>query len=400
VALTWCSGLRALGHTFVSFLVAAAIATMSSAPVAHAAPSCTRYASTSGRDSSPGTATAPFRTVQKLVRSLAAGQTGCLLGGTYVENVLFRSGGSSETARKTLTTAPGSPRATIKGIVELAASGGNYVTLDNLRIDGANATQAVLVQLLADHGRLTNSEVDCAGQKRIGVTIGFSRRVTGVEVDHNRIHGCGIPGATFEHGIYNDFSDRALIHDNYVYDNAGYGLQLWTSALNGKIYNNTFDGNGRGNMIIAGDHSQTDTPSSNNDIYGNVFSNPVSGMNVLIFWGGYPGWPAGSGNVVRDNVYWNGYLDRGSAYGSRSGVTYKDNVNADPAYLDRDAKNFSISAGALRGYGANAVLGPVSTSSIEAGANMWSPLISSSAHAFTGSDLWANASDATTLWNR
>jgi parallel beta-helix repeat protein len=339
----------------VSFLVVIAIAAASGGGIAKAAPACARYASTAGNDSSAGTATAPFRTAQKLASSLTAGETGCLLGGTYVENVVFRSGGTSETARKTLTTAPGSPRATINGIVELSDSGGDYVTLDNLRIDGNNVSQAVLVQLLGDYGRLTNSEVDCVGQKRIGVMIGFSRRATGVEVDHNRIHDCGISGQSFDHGIYDDFSDGALIHDNVVYDNAGFGLQLWTTALNGRIYNNTFDGNGKGNIVVGGDHSQSDTPSSNNDIYRNIFSNPGSGTNVVIFWGGYPSSSPGTGNSVHENGYWNGNLDPGSAYGARSGVIYSGNANADPRYADRGAKDFTLSAGSpLAGYGANA----------------------------------------------
>jgi hypothetical protein len=107
-------------------------------------------------------------------------------------------------------------------------------------------------------------------------------------------------------------------------------------------------------VIVAGDHSQSDTPSSNNVIYGNIFSNPVSGTNVVIFWGNYPTWSPGTGNVVHDNLYWNGVLDPGSAYGTKSGVSYIGNVSADPQYVNRAAKDFTPSAGSPPGYGAYA----------------------------------------------
>src|SRR5881227_2453773 len=56
---------------------------------------CGKVAAPSGSDSAAGTVAAPYRTVQKLVDSLSAGQTGCLRGGNYSENVEVRSGGTS-----------------------------------------------------------------------------------------------------------------------------------------------------------------------------------------------------------------------------------------------------------------------------------------------------------------
>jgi hypothetical protein len=74
----------------------------------------------------------------------------------------------------------------------------------------------------------------------------------------------------------------------------------------------------------------------------------------VIFWGNYPTWSPGTGNVVHDNLYWNGVLDPGSAYGTRSGVSYIGNVSADPQYVNRAAKDFTPSAGSPPGYGAYA----------------------------------------------
>src|SRR2546421_7551717 len=67
---------------------------------AHAAITCSRYASPGG-------------SVQRLVNSLHAGQTGCLHGGTYHRDVKFNRGGGGG-APLTLTSAPGET-ATIVG---------------------------------------------------------------------------------------------------------------------------------------------------------------------------------------------------------------------------------------------------------------------------------------------
>src|SRR5438067_1459095 len=65
---------------------------------ASAAVSCTNYASPTGSDTAAGTKAAPFKTVTRLASSLNPGETGCLIAGTYVEDVRVPKG-----------RAPGSP---------------------------------------------------------------------------------------------------------------------------------------------------------------------------------------------------------------------------------------------------------------------------------------------------
>jgi hypothetical protein len=336
-------------------VAAALLAAVNSVPSVQAATACTKYAATSGSDSSAGTSSAPFGTVQKLVSSLDAGQTGCLIGGTYNGNVSFSSGGTSARGRVTLRTAPGSSQATVHGIIEIKPSA-DYVTLDNLHVDAANASQVTAVQLLGDHERLTNSDITGANQDRIGVQIGFQRQTKGVEVVHNRIHNFGITTTQLDHGIYVDLASDAVIRNNYIYDNAGgYGIQLWEHAQNSKIYNNTIDGNGAGSIIIAGTTNSTGGPSSHNEIYRNILSGPVSGNNTVVFWSNYSGGaPPGTGNTVHDNVYWSGKLDPGSTYGSKAGVSYTNNVNVDPQYVDPSGNDFSLKRRSpATGYGAS-----------------------------------------------
>ena len=86
---------------------------------ARAAPprAATLYASTSGSDSASGSASAPYRTVAKLLSALAPGQTGCLASGqTFAETLgNVTAAGTGESARITLTSTDRGNPATIAG---------------------------------------------------------------------------------------------------------------------------------------------------------------------------------------------------------------------------------------------------------------------------------------------
>src|SRR4051794_37541802 len=84
----------------------AAAAALAFAPAASADVTCSKVASPSGSDSAAGTEAAPFHTANKLVRSLSAGDVGCLRAGTYAEDVTVTSGGAAN-APVTLTSYPG-----------------------------------------------------------------------------------------------------------------------------------------------------------------------------------------------------------------------------------------------------------------------------------------------------
>ena len=116
---------RALTAAFASFSVG-----LLAAPGALATTNCDRVAAPGGSDSAAGTVDAPYASVQKLVTSLSAGQTGCLRTGSYSQDVSFAHGGASG-APITLTTYPGDDRATVVGRMWLK-SGSDYITVSNL----------------------------------------------------------------------------------------------------------------------------------------------------------------------------------------------------------------------------------------------------------------------------
>src|SRR5213594_1008815 len=93
-----------------------ALAALGTGTAAADDPTCTRVAAPGGSDSAAGTEAAPYRTAQRLVDSLSAGDVGCLRAGTYHEDVTFNRGGSGETARVTIRSYAGE-RATVSGRV-------------------------------------------------------------------------------------------------------------------------------------------------------------------------------------------------------------------------------------------------------------------------------------------
>ena len=95
-------------------------------------------------------------------------------------------------------------------------------------------------------------------------------------IERNRIHNCGqLPPTNHHHGIYAEATDNARITDNWIYDNADRGVQLFPDAQRTYVARNVIDGNGEGVVF-----SRT---SANNVVENNIISNPVVRYNLEDF---------------------------------------------------------------------------------------------------------------------
>jgi parallel beta-helix repeat protein len=162
-----------------------------------------------------------------------------------------------------------------------------------------------------------------------------------VVIERNRIHDCGeLPSTNMEHGIYLSEARDAIVRDNWIYDNADRGIQLYPDADGSTITGNAIDSNGEG-IVFAGAGSNV---STDNLVDGNVVSNSNLRWNV---YSNTPGSPA-HGNVLRHNCLWAG--DAPPDFGSHGGVetssqdfTSKANSVVDPLYVNRDAHDYTLS---------------------------------------------------------
>ena len=130
------------------------------------------------------------------------------------------------------------------------------------------------------------------------------------------------------------------MRDNWIYDNADRGIQLYPDADGSTITGNVIDSNGDG-IVFGGDGPAV---SSGNLVTGNVISNSNLGWNV---YSNTPGAPA-EGNVVRRTASGRGTLCPSSGPTAASSPPSSDfstssNTVVDPRYTDPDAHDFTLS---------------------------------------------------------
>ena len=299
---------------------------------AEAAPAaeCDLVAAPGGANSAAGTPAAPLATVPGLVDRLAEGDTGCLAGGTYdVGNYKIEKAGI------TLTSLDGAA-ATVRGRLWIA---GDSITLEELILN--NKTQSLLPSsITGDDVVLRDNEIT-----NDGTTICFNLgsaswgRANRVLIEGNRIHHCGrLPATNYDHGIYVEASTDAVIRDNWIYQNADRGIQLYPDAQGTLIEGNVIDRNGEGIVFGGG----ADRASSDTIIRNNLITNSKLRDNVESHYNA--GEPAGRNNVVTNNCISGGAYDDGDGgiLEDPEGFSAHSNLTVDPLYTNPAAGDYTL----------------------------------------------------------
>jgi hypothetical protein len=290
---------------------------------------CDKVASPLGSDAFAGTTAAPYATVEHLANSLSAGQTGCVRAGVFQGDVTVTKGGSGN-APTMVTSYPGE-RATVLGRLQITDKANNVV-FQGLNLDGRNGDNLPSPSVYGDGIAFRDNDVT-NHHSTICFIIGSNSygRAKGTVIERNRIHNCGeLPATNHHHGIYVEASDGARITDNWIYDNADRGVQLFPDAQGTYVARNVIDGNGQGVIFTRA--------SANNVVENNVISNPALRYNI-------EDWElSGGGNVARGNCLWS---PRHKGAGLQPGLTVSvvQNLVIEPAFVNREAKDFRVPAG-------------------------------------------------------
>jgi hypothetical protein len=285
------------------------------------------------RRGSPGSLHNPFATPQRLLQALGAGQTGCLRRGTYRGDLRFDRGGSVA-APITLRSFPGEQATLADGYVYVPP-GSDYVTLEDLKINGAGTTQ-VSVQIFGSHDALIGDNITNHHQHSSCVIMGFPGYTpypTGTIIENNVIHQCGnAADGNKDHAIYFSQSIGATVTNNIIWGTAAFALHLYPDAQGNAITHNVIDGNGYG-AIFAGDSSST---SNGNIVAHNIIANSGAGYDVQSSWAG----PVGTSNMFEANCMYN----RGSRNIQlpTTGFTALGNVVAHPRFVNAAKHNYSL----------------------------------------------------------
>lgn len=195
---------------------------------------CDRYVSTAGDDANSGRlAGAAWRTIGMALRTLRAGQVGCVLPGTYEEGQNEAAHDGTATKPIILRRAPGSrvmPVIRPKGPVAVFHIDRDYWVLDGFDVD-INFQKVTGVRFMehADHGVLRNSRVHNS-------TSGASVYLSGRDI---LVEGCEIfnnfqTNEQDSHGVaIVQSAARIMVRRNRIWDNGGDGVQCedYASAM-------------------------------------------------------------------------------------------------------------------------------------------------------------------------
>ena len=332
---------------------------LAAAVPAAAATTCTRYASPAGSDAASGTEADPFRSAQRLVSSLRAGETGCLRAGEYAQTGLRFGAAGTADQPIVLNGYPGE-QARISGGYVYVPQGADHVTLSGLTIDGADhgapTIQVMAADTVIEDNLITNRN---RGESCVilGSLAGYGRAERTI-LRRNRFADCGNPSnGIHDHGIYVENTDAVRIVDNVFWNAAAWAVHLYPNAHGTLVAHNVIDGTG-GGVIIAGERGGGEYAegfsSSDTVVEYNVISRTTGQYGIESQWPA----PVGTGNVARFNCVFDGA--KGNIDTSDGGFTAIGNVEADPLYLDADSHDYRLSPGSpclpLVGYDAAAKL--------------------------------------------
>jgi Right handed beta helix region/Protein of unknown function (DUF1565) len=209
----------------------------------------TFHVATSGSDANPGTATQPWRTIQKALSTLVAGQRAVVRAGTYAENLRMSRVGSP-LAPITVEAYPGErPVLTAAGShpLEVARSGA-YFRFRGFVIERAPGTSGGNVDIYGHHVELSNNEIRLSRDQGVYTDEeSHHAQILGNSIHHN---GQGVIHQS--HGIYLQGDDH-LVASNVIHDHVkGFGIQVYDKGRRAIVTGNTITGAGHSGIVVGG----------------------------------------------------------------------------------------------------------------------------------------------------
>jgi nitrous oxidase accessory protein NosD len=273
-----------------------------------------RYASPRGFDRrGRGSRKRPFRTVERLVRSLGRGRTGCLLSGRYTHSGPIRI----KRPGIVLRAAPGA-LATVVGAIWFDPTA-HGARVSGLTLTTTDSVYATPLKVQADDVTVRDNRIS-AGQSAPCIQVGSVRTTYRTVIESNRVAGCGKQDK-FDHLLYLQRTRDVRVRWNLLYGNrGGWAVHLYPDADHTLVAHNVIDGN-VGGVVFAGNGSG-DT-SDFNLVRNNAitFSSPRSNLE-----GSWSDGPAGKGNLAELNCLFSVGPDSPAGVAEQTGFAARDNV--------------------------------------------------------------------------
>jgi parallel beta helix pectate lyase-like protein len=287
------------------------------------------YVSTVGSDSNPGSAAAPWRTIQKALDTLQPNQKALVRGGTYVENLHMSRAGTAS-GPISVEAHPGEdPILQSAGSHPLEVSSeGGWFRFRGLTIQDSPGTSGGNVDVYGHHVEISSNEIRQSRDQGIYT----DEESQDVYVLGNWIHHNGQGIQHQSHGIYLQGNNH-LVSTNVIHDHPeGFGIQVYDKNSGSIVVNNTVVASGYSGIVIGGSGGV-----DNIRVHNNIFA-----FNDQ--WGIKHDSDCPSSTLADHNVIWaNGYepVEEGCPGLDTSG----GNVLADPRFVNLAARNLHLGPG-------------------------------------------------------
>ncbi len=277
---------------------------------------------TNASDNNSGSATSPWRTIQRGANSLRPGDTLYVRAGNYAPFVV-NTEGSATAGDIVISAAPGDERKVLisgtgytgpRGIINI--KGKSHVQILGFHLRNAK-TDGIYVEgsISGERGiRIANNKVEITGNSGIyaaglvmGQTIGVNEyRLFDLLIENNDVSRTNEPDGGNEAITVGGGLNGFVIRNNVVHDSQQYGIDCKLGCINGKIYGNHIY-NIEKHGIYLDSASRT---LANIEVYNNKIHNCTNGITLARESNREPKVP-----VVRDVLIYNNLVHDNKKYG-------------------------------------------------------------------------------------
>ena len=243
------------------------------------------YVATTGSDTNSGSASAPFRTIQKAANTAKAGDVVLIRGGTYKEKVKPANSGNATDGYITFTnyngetvTIDGSGIAVAKGTALFDVANKTYIKVEGLRI--INSSWTGFGSPYASPGATRNIIIrNCfiSNTQSSGINLSYAKDIV---IDGNTIQYANTLPATqggSDEALTVGATDGFVISNNKLSNMGKEGIDAKGGANNGKIFGNVIEAPPIMGIYIDAFHAN----QRNIEIYNNTINNAVHNGIVL-----------------------------------------------------------------------------------------------------------------------